>query len=181
MSLSKLMKIDNKWKRVSLNPEEMQQVLENLVEFNANEFKRCMDIAEKMDKKDKLKITMALFDKQGLASYTAMSEALEGKVNELKDKMYGKNESNFNKELEKTEPKPMEKNEGTSSEQIKAIKEQIKEPPKDVVKEAPKPEPEQKVETVELEDEDSPEDVAEDVFGNEWNPEKGKFEEKKDD
>lgn len=221
MGLSKVMKVDNQWKRVSLTPEEMQQVLENLIEFNASEFKRCLDVAEKIDKKDKFNIATVLFDKQGLASFTAMTEALEEKVNAIRDKTYGKQEAEFEKELKNKEPpkppepeaRPMETKQATTSEQLNTIKEQVEEPPK---QEATKPEiqtpqiqeqpqPEQKPESVDIPEKngvtveeriieterdsreqqeniesskkkESPEEVGEDVFGQAWNPEKGKFE-----
>lgn len=189
MALSKLIKLGNEWKRVSLDTNEMQDVLTNLVEFNANEFQRCVSIAKKIDKKNTFNVATVLFDKQGLASFTAMSEALEEKINNLRDSKFGrKTEEAKLPEAPKPpeEPKEMEKKEGTTSDQIEVIKEEIKEPPKEAVIEPspePKPvvpeEPKEEVREIEVEEKkESPEEVSQDVFGNAWNPEKGKFEKK---
>jgi len=205
MGLSKVMKVGNQFKRVSLTPEEMQQVLENLIEFNANEFKRCLDVAEKIDKKYKFNIATVLFDKQGLASFTAMSEALEEKINAIRDKTYGKQEAEIEKELKpesipkppEPEAKPMETKQSTTSEQLNTIKEQVKEPPKEATEKPlqaqAQPQPEPKPEPVDIPEksgvtveeriieetpkkDESPQDIAKDVFEQAWNPDKGKFE-----
>jgi hypothetical protein len=106
MALSKLVKINNQWKRISLDQEEMNVVMQNLVELNGNEFRRCMEMANKIsEKKDDIQaVTMALFDKQGIASFTAISEALEEKVNNIRDNAYQK--PNIIQSAEERKPVP---------------------------------------------------------------------------
>lgn len=171
MSLGKTVKIGYQWKRISLAEEERQRIMQALVEVNAQEFKRCLETAKNISKEDYFNIAVVLFDKQGIAAYTALTEALEIKIHRLKNE--GKppeEEEKIEKEAEKKaeeamkEPpappapertpldKTYEKVQGTQSD-LKAVKEQVGEPPKEApATPIPTPPAPERPEAVDIED-----------------------------
>jgi len=93
MGLSRNLNIDGRWQKVTLTKEEKEETLERLADENASEFIRCVQKAQlvmQTNAKDEtitLKdIVIPLFDKQPTASFTALQDALDEKIEELRKK-----------------------------------------------------------------------------------------------
>lgn len=152
MSLGKTVKIGYEWKRITLTEEERQRVMQALVEINAQEFKRCLDTAKNISKEDFFNIAVVLFDKQGIAAFTALSEALEIKVHRVKQTPQEKalekqatekaetqlaepppapkpERSAIDESMEKAEKEVAEKKEEGVQKDLKDIKEEVEKPP----------------------------------------------------
>lgn len=85
MALAKTTKINGEWVKVSLSLDEINQAMDNLRQFNTNELKRCMEIAkEELSGKSAIMFAGMLFEKQGMSSFTALTEAIEEKIDMLK-------------------------------------------------------------------------------------------------
>jgi enoyl-[acyl-carrier-protein] reductase (NADH) len=127
-------KIGGQFQRVTLNDYELDNVMTRLLKNNKKEFMRCLETARGLfsEDKDVLEVAKSLYDKQATASFTAVKEALENKIERMK-------KGEYTEPIEKVdlpEPKKMETKEGTTTEQINTIKEQVNKP----IPEAPKPE-----------------------------------------
>lgn len=87
----KNVRIGGKWRRIELTKEEEVEVKKQLLKENIKEMERCINAGVEIIgnipemKMESLEgIVLALFEKQATASYTALSDALEKKVNEVK-------------------------------------------------------------------------------------------------
>lgn len=208
MSLGKTVKIGYEWKRISLTDEERQRVLQALVEINSQEFKRCLETAKKISKEDYFNIAVVLFDKQGLAAYTALTEALEIKIHRLKNtpedkKIEREASEKADKQLATPPPAPPKPEEKTpldktfeevqgKREEMTAIKNQVGEPNKadwEVSEDEEKQLPRDYDQPEEIREIDLPEpdkqskkesqEAANEIFGKEWDSEQGKLVSKK--
>ncbi|RLG45342.1 MAG: hypothetical protein DRN81_02130 [Thermoproteota archaeon] len=83
--ISQWAKIEGKFQRITLNEYELENVMTRLVKLNHKEFMRCLEKARATtDDTQSFQIALALFDKQGVASFTAVKDALENKIERAK-------------------------------------------------------------------------------------------------
>jgi len=88
-------KVNGVWITVELTQEEKEKVLDELLIENAHHLRNCILKANELWKEtpvaDVLRrrnITKMLYDKQATASYSALSQALDRKVFQMKNKDY---------------------------------------------------------------------------------------------
>jgi len=90
--VSKKTNIKGIWKLVKLSEEEEEEVLTALAEKNLKELSRCIKIALNDEIRHKYPeilylrfetVVKMLYDKQATASFTALNEALEKKIEKL--------------------------------------------------------------------------------------------------
>ena len=89
---SKMGKIGDRWERVSLTKEEIDKAMKELLEFNIAEIKRVAAMTKEstilvISQQDAVKL---LFERQGVSSYTFLSNVLDDKIQRLKDGSYRK-------------------------------------------------------------------------------------------
>lgn len=111
--------INNKWQWVELDEKQAEEALEELLKNNEIQLKLCMQKVSGMEVNtdNKLKLAMALFDKQGTASYTILNNKLDQKISAMKNKVFFKSfKGKTFKEAEKTAEKELEKEPKTISE-----------------------------------------------------------------
>jgi hypothetical protein len=85
--MQKNVNIGGVWSVVELTESEKDNVLSGLIESNLKELLRCMDALKSKDISDDFKkwITGMLFEKQATASFTALSDALDSKISEMRN------------------------------------------------------------------------------------------------
>jgi translation initiation factor 2 alpha subunit (eIF-2alpha) len=85
--ISKLIQVNGNWKTISLEHSEIEETMDNLLQRNYMEVVRVLTFFEKMKlKKNKWKKTMinSLLEKQLIASYPTLQNALEEKIAKMK-------------------------------------------------------------------------------------------------
>jgi hypothetical protein len=86
---AKMAKIGDRWERISLTKEEINQALDELVKFNFKELSRIMEMVRSysigIDKEEATKI---LFERQGISSFTYLNNVLDDKIDRLKSRSY---------------------------------------------------------------------------------------------
>lgn len=183
MALGKIAKIAGRWTRITLTEAERSHVLQELVEENAKEFDRCVEQAKKMSKEDWFNIAVVLFDKQGTAAFTALTEALDDKLYTLRntpeeraldaqaEKKYQEataEPSLIDKTIEKAEKEVAKEPEEERLGELSTKAEIPPAPPRDEVKEIDLPEPDKQTDK-------ETKEAAGEVFGKEWDSEKKEF------
>jgi hypothetical protein len=92
--MQKNVNINGVWTIVELTEDEKEKVLSKLLDSNMKELLRCRDAVfgnedfKEMDSPIKSEVIKLLFDKQATASYTALQEALDIKVKEMRGKCH---------------------------------------------------------------------------------------------
>jgi len=87
--LSKNIMINGVWQRICLTDEETMDTFDKLLSNNINEFKRCERKAREVKEFSEMpfaEITKMLFDKQATASFTALCDALDDKIYNMRNK-----------------------------------------------------------------------------------------------
>ena len=76
------------WRRIGLTEEEANDVLGRVRWLNVAAMEQCLKDAEllgDLSPTNKVKVAIALFDKLGLHSFTAMQEELSSKIDSIRD------------------------------------------------------------------------------------------------
>lgn len=94
--------IGGKWITVELNDEDKEKALEELLEGNIKELARCVEASETAFIACKgalanTEIIRMLYEKQATASYSALSQALDKKLHNLRNPVTNKKEPVTNK------------------------------------------------------------------------------------
>jgi hypothetical protein len=87
--IEKTVNIKGNWQRVALSEDEMDEVMGDLLELNIGELKRIKEMVKQDDSLDAEDVRI-LFERQGIASFTALANALDDKIQKLKDGGYEK-------------------------------------------------------------------------------------------
>jgi hypothetical protein len=92
MKLARTINILGTWNRINLTEEETEEIIEKLLEDNCNILSKCEDKAKQYCKVmgsplSYLEIVKMLFDKTGIALFTALSNALDDKSFNMKNKI----------------------------------------------------------------------------------------------
>jgi hypothetical protein len=90
--LSKTINIAGIWNRINLTEEETAEVMEKLLERNCEILSKCEAKAHEYNKVMQSHISYAeivkmLYDKQSIASFTALSNALDDKAFNIRNKV----------------------------------------------------------------------------------------------
>jgi hypothetical protein len=72
--------------KVTLNKEETDKAMEELVQFNLKEMVRILQWAGSFPDLPKEEVVKLLFDKQGISAYTFLQAKLDDKIEELRKK-----------------------------------------------------------------------------------------------
>lgn len=104
MKFGKNANIRGNWQWVQLEKEEIEEALDELLEYNNKFMEKCLT------KTSSETMASALFEKNGIASYTYLTQVLEQKIAKLKQKNF----FNKNAKNNKTENKP-QKDDGKKS------------------------------------------------------------------
>ena len=89
--LGKIVNIEGKYQWIELSKGEIEETMNNLIKRNTDEVDRIVDVVDniliktnpKIERWDLIKM---LFEKQGMASFTALSNALDEKIFIMKQK-----------------------------------------------------------------------------------------------
>jgi hypothetical protein len=87
----KMVNIKGNWQRVFLTKDEIDKAMDELVKFNLNEMERILKVvdASEMDKEiSKIELINMLFERQGVASFTVLGNALDEKIHKLKSESW---------------------------------------------------------------------------------------------
>jgi len=113
--ISKIIKTDKGFERVTLTEKEVKKVIEKVAKLNKEIFEKCIEQAQdlkdfKPTAKETIMIAGHLFSKLGIASFTAMQDELEKKIRKIKDELEQKRQE-VAKEYEEVIEKTLEKKE----------------------------------------------------------------------
>ena len=86
MNFGKMANIKGTWMQISLTEEEFRKALEEVLQENIEQTKKCIDKCAKEE--IGIEFTKIILDKQLCASYTALSNAIDLKINALKEGKY---------------------------------------------------------------------------------------------
>jgi len=76
------------WRRIGLTEEEASDVLGRVRWLNVAAMEQCLKDAEllkDLSRTNRVRVAIALFDKLGLHSFTAMQEELASKIDSIRD------------------------------------------------------------------------------------------------
>jgi len=85
--MGRVIQVGRKWQRITLTDEEENEVLDWLRKRNLRMFQQCLQDAEQLakDKAHVTSVAIALFNHLALGAHTAIDEALEARMHELKE------------------------------------------------------------------------------------------------
>lgn len=112
--LSKTINIAGIWHRINLTEEETAEVMEKLLEKNCDILSKCEAKAQEYNKVMRSQLSYAeivkmLYEKQSIASFTALSNALDDKSFNMKNKIPTEKTEREEEPLDSHEPSTLDR------------------------------------------------------------------------